>query len=273
MNNKNILHQLEAKTASQMMSYIIETEDNKIIVIDGGLREDGDYLLGYIKKLTGGFLRIDAWILTHAHSDHINAFMEAIEKRHTELDITGIYYNFPPAEYIKKYESGEYHTIEEFTELQPCFADRAVIMHTGDKYNIGSLSCEVLWEPDLSITGNVINNSSLVLKMHLGGKTILITGDLGVEAGEMVLRSHGNKLKSDFVEMAHHGQNGVGRTFYEAAAPEVCLWCTPLWLWNNDAGAGYNTHSWKTVEVRGWMDEMGVKRHYIIKDGTARIEL
>jgi beta-lactamase superfamily II metal-dependent hydrolase len=270
---KNVLHQLESKTQSQMMSYVIETADSRLIVIDGGLRADCNYLLGYIKELTGGYLKIDAWILTHAHSDHIDAFLEAIEKRGNELDIGKIYYNFPPADYIGKYEADEFHTIEEFNTLLPRFADRTVIMHTGDVYKIGALSWKVLWEPDTSIICNVINNASVLIKMDLGGKSILITGDLGVEAGECVLRTCGSELKSDFVEMAHHGQNGVGRSFYEAVAPEVCLWCTPLWLWNNDAGGGYNSYIWKTIEVRRWMEEMGVTRHYIIKDGTARIEL
>ena len=274
MNDKNILYQLESKTASQMMSYIIRTADGRLIVIDGGLRADCDYLLETIKELTGGKLKIDAWILTHAHSDHIDAFMEAMEKHGDELDLGGIYYNFPPADYIKAFEVAEAHTVDEFNALLPRFADRTVIMHTGDSFTIGGgLFWEVLWEPDTSIQSNVINNSSAVLKMHLGGKIILITGDLGVEAGEQVLKNYGNALKCDYIEMAHHGQNGVGRSFYEAAAPQACLWCTPLWLWNNDAGKGYNTHSWKTVEVRRWMDELGVKKHYVIKDGTAKIEI
>lgn len=271
VNEKNILYQLESKTSSQMMSYIIKTEDSKIIVIDGGLRADCDYLLGYVKKLNGGKIKIDAWILTHAHSDHIDAFMEAKEKRYSEMNIGKIYYNFPPAEYIEKYEASEYHTIREFNALLPRFADQTIVMHEGCRYHTGVLFWDVLYEPDTALTCNVINNSSVVFKINIGGKSILITGDLGKEAGDIVLEKYGSLLKSDYVEMAHHGQNGVGRSFYEAVLPDVCLWCTPLWLWNNDAGRGYNTHLWKTVEVRGWMEEIGVKRHYVIKDGTAEI--
>lgn len=272
MTGKNVLHQLESQTPSQMMSYVIETDDGKIIVIDGGLRADCEYLLGYIRQLTGGYIKIDAWILTHPHSDHIDAFMEAVVKHPGALEGTDIYYNFPPAEYIKRYEPSCYHTIEEFNRVMPAFAGRSFIMRAGDMYRVGSLTWEVLWEPDTSIIVNVINNASSVLKMQLGGKSILITGDLGVEAGEKVLTRCTDKLSSDMVEMAHHGQNGADRAFYEAVSPEVCLWCTPLWLWNNDAGGGYNTHIWKTIEVRRWMEEMGVGCHYVSKDGTAAIK-
>ena len=73
--------------------------------------------------------------------------------------------------------------------------------------------------------------------------------------------------------MAHHGQNGVKKDFYETVAPTACLWCTPKWLWDNDAGRGYNTHGWKTIEVQGWMEELGVKEHYVLMNGTQIIEL
>ena len=39
MNGKNILHQLITCTGIKMMSYVIETADDKIIVIDGGYME------------------------------------------------------------------------------------------------------------------------------------------------------------------------------------------------------------------------------------------
>jgi hypothetical protein len=40
------------------------------------------------------------------------------------------------------------------------------------------------------------------------------------------------------------------------------MWPTPLWLYNNDAGKGHNTHSWETVEIRRLMDELGIKKHF-----------
>ena len=73
---------------------------------------------------------------------------------------------------------------------------------------------------------------------------------------------------ADICQMAHHGQNGATKEFYEAVRPEVCFWCAPNWLWDNNAGKGFNTHIWKTVEVRGWMEELGVKQNIVLKDGT-----
>jgi hypothetical protein len=115
----------------------------------------------------------------------------------------------------------------------------------------------------------------LIFRVTLGGKTVLFTGDAGVEAGKKVLRMYGGtgKLKSDYVQMAHHGQAGCDRDFYEEVAPKGAFWCAPDWLWNNDAGKGFNTHVFKTVEVRGWMEEIGVTENYVIMNGTQVVEL
>ena len=102
----------------------------------------------------------------------------------------------------------------------------------------------------------------------------LFLSDLGVEAGEKLLASYGPEgVRATICQMAHHGQAGVAKTLYAAIAPKICLWCTPLWLWDNDAGQGYNTHTWQTVIVRGWMEELGAQRHIVAKDGTQSLTL
>lgn len=35
-------------------------------------------------------------------------------------------------------------------------------------------------------------------------------------------------LKCDIVQVAHHGQNGVGYEVYKALRPSVALWPTPV---------------------------------------------
>jgi hypothetical protein len=36
---------------------------------------------------------------------------------------------------------------------------------------------------------------------------------------------------------------------------------------------GYDTGPFKTVITRGWMSELGIKKHYVDKDGPFAIEL
>ena len=103
----------------------------------------------------------------------------------------------------------------------------------------------------------------------------MILGDLGYEAGEQLMSAlPAAELKSDYVQMAHHGQRGVGQALYELIAPTCCLWCTPSWLWDNMGPNGYDTGHYQTVVVRGWMSSLGcVERHYRMMDGDQAIQL
>ena len=37
--------------------------------------------------------------------------------------------------------------------------------------------------------------------------------------------------------------------------------------WNNDNGGGIGSGDWKTLETRQWMEELGIRANYCIKDG------
>ena len=85
---------------------------------------------------------------------------------------------------------------------------------------------------------------------------------------------HGNALHSDIVQMGHHGQSAVRMDVYHAIRPQVCLWCAPKWLWDNNQGRrGYDSGVWDILRVREEMRRLGVRRHAIAKDGTYRITL
>lgn len=272
MDNVNVMYQLSEQSSCQMMSYVIHTKDDKIILVDGGTEQNTAYLLNMFHTLKGDKIVIDGWFLTHAHLDHINAFMDIIGNHGDEVEIKKVYYNFPDAEFIRKYEEQYFYTIEEFNKLLPLFKEKSVILKEGDVIDFGEAVFKILYTPDPTFTHNAINNSSVVIKMYIDGQSVLFLGDLGVEAGNKILDKYGSiGLKSDMVQMSHHGQNGVEKKVYEAISPKACLWSTPLWLWNNDAGNGYNTGPWQTVTVRGWMEELKVQYHHITKDGTCKI--
>ena len=273
---KNAIHMLKSVTNIQMNSFIITTESGKVIAIDGGQRANAAYFLEYLRGLTGADVpHIDAWILTHPHDDHVDTFYEIIEHHADEVTFDKVYFNFPSELFLAKEDQSAVGTMREFYRDLPLFADKVCICSGGDRFDIGEAQFIVLYSHDFEIACNVANNASLVFRMELGGKSVMFTGDCGVEAGEKIVRlwKDSGLLKCDICQMAHHGQNGCDRPFYEEVSPDTCLWCTPDWLWNNDAGKGYNTHFWQTIVVRGWMDEIGAKTHYVMKDGTQVCEL
>ena len=79
------------ETSEFMMSFVIVTKKNNVIIVDGGRRED----MPLLKKYVAG-RHVSAWILTHAHSDHIDGFVyEMAENGGADFDIETVYYNFP----------------------------------------------------------------------------------------------------------------------------------------------------------------------------------
>ncbi|MBQ3868771.1 MAG: MBL fold metallo-hydrolase [Clostridia bacterium] len=269
---KNAIHMLKSVTDTIGNSFIITTEDGKLIVIDGGFPSETDYFKEYLKQTAGtGKPHIDAWFLSHPHDDHATVFFEMIEKHRDEFDVDRVYLNFPSREYLAAEDKSAAETMDLFYRTLPLFADKMRIVSGGDVLDVGAAKFYILYSPDPEFRHNRANNSSIIFRMELGGKSVMFTGDAGIEAGNKVLRLYGDSglLKCDFCQMAHHGQNGCDRPFYEAVAPEVCLWPTPSWVWSNVNGTG----SLQTLVVRRWMEELGVKQNYVSKDGTQVIEL
>ncbi|MBP3666692.1 MAG: MBL fold metallo-hydrolase [Clostridia bacterium] len=273
---KNSIHMLASVDGGQMNSFIITTEGGHVIVIDGGENNDAANLIDHLKALTGKDIpHIDAWILSHPHADHISAFLQIMETMRDAVTVGKVYYNFPSAEYIARHQPWPDGSPARFFADLPLFADKAVIVTMGDTFDAGDAHFDCLYSPNPELTMNVCNNASLVLKMTLGGKSVIWLGDAGEEEGDRILALCGDPsvLKADYVQMAHHGQNGVKKDFYEAVAPTGCFWNTPKWLWENDAGLGYNTHGWKTIEVQGWMADIGVAEHYVMMNGDQTVDL
>lgn len=273
---KNAIYMLAPAGTRQMNSFIITTVGGRIIIVDGGFYDDAETLISKLREITGQERpTIDAWILSHSHEDHIDAFMRIMNESPCALDLNGkIYYNFPSVQFFAHEDKSAVNTATQFYKLLPKFADKACIVSGGDVYEIGDARFEILYSPMSEFKRASCNNSSVVFKLLLGGKSALFLGDCGVEAGNKLLEFYAGTgvLKSDICQMAHHGQGGVTKEFYREVSPKVCFWNTPLWLWNNDIGKGFDTYIFETVKVRGWMDEIGAETHFVMKDGLGVYE-
>ena len=266
-----VLWQLDAQTHPQMNSYVLQTPNNSIIVIDGGRKEDAAYLKGFLAALGN---HVDMWIISHPHLDHICALTEIL-KTPGGLSIDKIWGALPTAEWISTYEMKHAKDIVEFQEAMLQANKSFHQVQLGEKFEIDNVKMEVLGVTNPEITHNAMNNSSLVFKMNLPQTSLLFLGDLGHEGGEKLLGGeYASKLPSDYVQMAHHGQGGVSEAVYQAINPRVCLWPTPDWLWDNDTGEGKNSGPYTQImEVREWMDNLNVEKHYVMKDDLHKIEL
>lgn len=259
-------------TNVQMMSYILESPRGNLLVVDGGNPGDADYLRSELEKRGG---HVSLWLLTHCHDDHYSALSEIMQNP-GGVTVERIGYNFPPQEWIDAVEPMYRDLNGAIYALLAEKADICTVLYEGMVLDFDGVKIEVLNDPmDFQAftepspnNGSNVNDTSLVFRFTFpNGKTLLFLGDLGLRAGNIPAERYGEKLKSDIVQMAHHGQNGADENVYKLIQPEVCLWTAPLWLYNNDRGGGYNTAHYKTVIVRGWMEKLGVKHHAVEGDG------
>lgn len=270
-NEKYIeLTQLRDNSANQMMGYIMKTSTGKVIVVDGGNDADKPNLVEHIKALGN---KVDVWFITHPHGDHASAIIRVIEE--TDIPIEKIYYTMNDLEWYKNYAKERAGEAERFyNALQnERIKNNIEEVKLNQIINIDFIKCEILGVKNPEITNNAFNNSSMVIKMNLEKSSILFLGDTGEESGDKLLNTQKDKLKSDIVQVAHHGQRGAKESLYQEIKPTICLWPTPKWLWDNDNGGGKDSGQWKTLETRAWMEKLGVKKNIVEKDGDITIKV
>ncbi len=254
-------------TLSQMMSYILRTDNDELIVIDGGTSGDSEYLLKRLRDLGGENPTVKAWFITHCHCDHVDAMTELLSREPAPITVEHIYHNIPSRECIAKFENGSSN--ETFDALTSVFAklpERVSRLKTGDTFKFGGAVFEALFVPSYEYRS--INGTTVVYRLEAAGQSVLFLGDTDLPSGKALAAAvEPEKLNCDFMQLAHHGQSGVSQEFYRKFPPKCALWCTPDWLWNNDAGEGFDTFVWETVKIRRLMKELGVKKHLVSKDG------
>ena len=271
------LWQLPSQTQGQMNSYVLQTGHGEVMVIDGGNRGDAPYLKGFLGALGN---HVHAWFISHPHPDHIDALTAILEDLHTgklrNLVIDSIYGSMLPEEEVAKYETWSpvlLESVQNFNQIMRQINRQVREHHLGEVIEIDGVHIEILGIKNPEITGNFLNNSSVVMRVTDAGKSVLFTGDLGTQGGQKLLASRfRDRLRADYVQMAHHGQRGVDEAFYQAVMPKYCLWPTPRWLWENDKGEGKGSGDWDTLNVRAWMNKLEAHRHYVSADGLYRIE-
>lgn len=268
------LYLLTNNTHSQMFGCVIQTE-TKTVVFDGGTQGDGAALANFLRTHAGAY--VDAWFFTHPHHDHFGAFLDICQNA-PDIHIKNLHCHFPTTEQLIQYGSRAAWEIDLWERFDALCATRFVgscqKVHANDTFTFDDLTVRVLRVYNPTITANFVNNSSTVYRIETSQTSVLFLGDLGREGGDEVLTTCDiNALHADYVQMAHHGQNGVDEHFYRTIKPAACLWSTPDWLWDNDNGGGVNSGPWKTLETRAWMQALGVTKHILNKDGTVCMDI
>lgn len=270
INNYIYITQFSPTTSRQMMGYAIKTKNGKIVIIDGGTQEDANQLENYIIN-NGG--EVEAWFITHPHVDHAGAF--EVISQNDEIKINNIYMSITNKEWYIENEPKRKEDIDDFFEVveEEKIKNKIIEPQINDVIKIDNISAKILGIKNTEITNNAINNSSMVIQIKINQKKILFLGDTGTESSTKLIKEQAKNLKSDIVQVAHHGQNGATEELYKIVKPKICLWPTTDWLWENSVDGVEGTGPWKTTETRKWMENLKVKQNYLAQNGIQYIKI
>ncbi|MEN8157162.1 MAG: MBL fold metallo-hydrolase [Bacteroidota bacterium] len=252
-------------------SYVFQMENGKVVVMDGGLIEDTEYLKGFLAALGN---HVEAWFISHPHGDHMGALNQILMDP-DEIRIKTIFHSAIPPSFYMPYEtdSSTYSTKKFYNNLSNSGIEIVNFTEPGVTVEIDRTKFKILSVANPDITVNAYNNSSMAIRVWDAKKSMLFLGDMGAEGGDRLLTGPYRKdLDCDYIQMAHHGQQGVRKDFYRSIDFRVCLWPTPSWVYQNDQGEGYNTGNLETIEIRDLMDSLGIKEHHISFKGLTKIE-
>ena len=266
------LWMLASTTGAQNLSIVIKSPHGKLIVVDGGWEADADKLSSLILQQGG---KVDAWLITHPHEDHVGALCAILNDSARKIKIDKIYCSLATPDWYRQVSPTGAGIADQLLNAFMKLPVGTVTNNIGrgTEINIDDVNIRVLNNRGV-YTYNGVNNSSLVYKIRVSRQSILILGDLAYDGGKDLIKTcTAAELKSDIVQMAHHGQQGVDQDAYALIAPTTCLWPTPAWLWNNDNGGGVGSGPWGTLTTRAWMDALGVKDNRSPKDGDVHMYL
>lgn len=238
-------------------------EDGSFLIYDGGFKEeDGERLFQYLKERnqrSDGIL-ITAWILTHGHEDHYGAFLWLTKKYGSLVRVR--YFLFNPV--LNCREGTDYLCSVANTVAVAYPAAERVVPHTGMKFRFCGLTLEILFthEDILPLPVTCFNDSSTVTKVTFSnGVQCLIMGDMQSRSRISLLQNvMGEYLKSDILQVPHHGDSGGTEVLYELIDPSVVIYST-----SNEKFERISQKDWSLAPNAFLLNELHVK-HVIIAD-------
>jgi competence protein ComEC len=152
--------------------------------------------------------RLDAVLLTHAHSDHMGG-MPAVLR------------DFRPRELWLSVEPGDSPNLRALLALAHDMQIPVRHLHAGQAFAWFGLDATVL-APELGYAnpGQPINNDSLVMRLDFGRSSVLLEGDAEAPSEAAMLANH-RIAPATLLKVGHHGsRTSTNPAFLAAVAPQ-----------------------------------------------------
>lgn len=254
-------------------SFIIKTENGKLIAFDGGHAQETDRFIECLKALSGEEVpTVSAWLFSHFHGDHYGVYHKLCTDENYRgcVKVENFYCNLATEEFYTKLSK---EANPKNAPIRAAMLDSETTLgakvHTvfrGDVIEVDGISFEVMHAPLEQDFGDMnMNDSSVVYKMthQKSGQTIMFLGDAEWVCNNHLVAEQGQQLKSDIVQVGHHGCGNVSRECYELIDAKVYWWPIGERFWYGESGEGLNTHNTGVERMRVYMKELGVKNENV----------
>jgi competence protein ComEC len=185
----------------------LEFPGGKNVLIDAGF---GDANSDAGKKVVLPFLKhngtksLNSMVLSHDDEDHIGGALSVINTIQVKQLI------LPYGQTSELLKTITQTAIKRGTEI--------VRLKAGEIFDVGTNVPIYVMNPFDSL-GNE-NASSYVFKIIFGSRSILLTGDIGLEIEEALIRRYGVFLQSDILKVSHHGsETSTSNLFLSTVKP------------------------------------------------------
>jgi beta-lactamase superfamily II metal-dependent hydrolase len=217
-------------------AFLLRLADGSFIIIDGGIGSNSEVLMNQLKSQNTlpGKPVIAAWLLSHAHNDHVDCFIEFSNKYADKIELHNLIINNPgyiilsaskedngtcPDAMLKRIKSIE-ALIEKYDGAN------ITIAHAGQQFFFADTVIDMLYtqEDHYPAAMTVTNSSTLVFSLTLAGQKIMFLNDAYTDTMRTLYNMYGETLKSDIVQVAHHGYNGGLASTYQKIGARVAIW-------------------------------------------------
>ncbi len=262
------------------MSYVIQLTDGTFIVVDGGYNTDteADNLYRLLKENTVGDGEpvISAWFITHLHVDHWGGLKNFSQKYSDKVDVKAFYYNFPRVT-LGDVGPSDQKNVEGYMNKWKN-AKKYASLHSGMNFSVVDAKITVIctFEDVFPQPIDEGNDTTTVFKVDVGGQSIMFLGDAYYgESATMTSQIDASVLKSDIVQVSHHGYEGCSEGLYRAVGAKVVLWpmnivgyegTTPSQVFKKWYEGGPSANSY-------FRNNRNIKKIIVSGAGTAKLEL
>lgn len=260
-----------------MGGMIFKSREGKIAVIDGGRAPDTDRFLRILQKISGMEVpHVDAWLFSHMHCDHYGVYYNLCsdEKYRGKVTVGTFYCDLLTEEFYTKLAKERVTNVDVIRSAMlspdsPTGA-KAHTVKKGEIISVDEIEFEVIHVPEIAYADKMnMNDSSVVYKMtYDGGQTMMLLGDAEWVCSNDLTENCADKLKSDIVQVGHHGCGNVSGKCYDLIAAEVYIWPVGEKFWYSECGEGLNTHNTGVIRSRAYMmrHNPDMRNIYVVKD-------